>query len=319
MKTDIITYNLADRGRTLGMDRDYQKPENMPGIIAAINSEGTQERVKHGDMRGFYTHLPRILFGTKTEGCGVTKGKYMCVEPALRTTLLKGYEDGTVEHQAEFMPTQAGEMCFKLHQKGFGGFSSAILEHASPPEFVGFDYVPEPNFSTNRGYSLTLDALMEQQATLDSVTDCDCEGECEECKGDPSLDIVMQAYSDQFAGMQATLDSLQSMDADRQLIEEAMMGQEQKIRALQEEREQLYSILEGRGFIAPGVDMTLDNIVTELPLPESGDNYISQSAGVIEQLANNGGKIGDVIASTPAPKRMLSMRESFNSRPWLRG
>lgn len=166
METTVISYNLKERGRYhTGQPRNF----DIPRIAAAVNCAATQERVKNRDMIGFYGHWPRIKFGMHPAEGGLEKGKSQAVEPALITTLLKAYPDGTIQHQAEFLPTQAGEIAAKLYSARTGGFSSAIDQNK--PEFFGFDYVLEPNFTTNRGYSL--DSVFCEGGACAIGMDCD--------------------------------------------------------------------------------------------------------------------------------------------------
>lgn len=168
VETPLITYNLADRGRQYrGKERHF----HLQRMADAINAPETQERVKHRDMLGFYGHWPRIRFGMNP--CeGSPSG---AVEPALVTTHLSAKPDGTVQHRAEFLATKPGTIAAQLFQSRTGGFSSAIDE--SRPEFFGFDFVLEPNYSTNRGYELTLDAVTGNFAisgmTLDAIMAAD--------------------------------------------------------------------------------------------------------------------------------------------------
>lgn len=149
MQTQLITYNLKERGRNYrGVERNF----DVPKIAAAVNAPATQERVSKRDMIGFYGHWPRVKFGMNPAEGGIADGKAQAVEPALVTTHLKAFKDGTIEHKAEFLPTHAGELAWKLYNARTGGFSSAI--DTIRPEFFGFDYVLEPNYSTNRGYAL---------------------------------------------------------------------------------------------------------------------------------------------------------------------
>ena len=171
-KTVVIKYNLKDRGREFrGRDRNF----NIAAIVKAINSEECQERVRKRDMLGFYGHWPRVKLGMNPCEGGFDKGRPAIVEPALVTTMLKAYPDGTIEHQAEFLDTDSGIVASKLYDSQVGGFSSAIDQRK--PEFCGFDYVLEPNYSTNRGW------------TLDSVdgVDVDAEIQNEQLKGALSL------------------------------------------------------------------------------------------------------------------------------------
>jgi len=161
----IITYNLKERGRKWrGQERHF----NIPKIIGAINSPETQERVKTRAMIGYYGHKVRQLAGLEPVESIVIGGKYNEVLPAIVTTYLKGYPDGRVEHKTEFLdmgPDSPGRKAAMMWKNKIGGFSSAIDE--TMPQFFGFDYVADPNFSTNRGFAL--DSAAAVKITYDSV------------------------------------------------------------------------------------------------------------------------------------------------------
>lgn len=215
METPLIKYNLQDRGRQhTGIERNF----DIPKIVAAINSAECQERVKNRDMIGFYGHWPRIKFGLSPAEGGLDKGRAVIVEPAIVTTYLRAYPDGTVEHREEFLPTQSGELSLKLWQAKTGGFSSAI--DTLKPKFHGNDYVNAANFTKNRGYALDsafcADGLCSLGMTLD--------------------DIEHNIYEEQVAGMMQLLDSanllhtnaLQSIEQLEEQLEELRRSNDRK-------------------------------------------------------------------------------------------
>lgn len=149
METDVITFNLKERGRQFtGKTRKF----DIRKIADAINSPRTQERVRNRDILGFYGHWPRIKFGLNPREGGMHNGRATLVEPAIVTTFLEADYDGNIRHREEFLSTDPGKAAERLHMGRTGGFSSAIDERV--PEFYGFDYVYDPNFTANRGYSL---------------------------------------------------------------------------------------------------------------------------------------------------------------------
>lgn len=208
METPLITYNLKDRGRQYrGKERNF----HLQKIAAAINSPETQERVKHRDMLGYYGHWPRVRFGMNPcEGDAVQP-----VQPAIVTTHLEASDDGTVKHKAEFLGTKPGQIAAQLFASRTGGFSSAIDE--GRPEFFGFDYVLEPNYSSNRGYQLALDSVTGN-LTIEGMT----------------LDDIMTAeYNDQLDGVLALVSKLDA--ANRMALE--------SLSRLSAENEELLSML----------------------------------------------------------------------------
>ena len=211
MKTAQIVYNLKERGRShTGQPRSF----DIPRLVAAINGPACQERVKNREMFGFYGHWPRIKFGMHPAEGGIAGGKAQSIEPALITTSLHAALDGTVEHQAEFLPTQTGQIAAKLYAARTGGFSSAIDQNK--PELFGFDYVLEPNFTTNRGYSL--DSVLCEGGACAVGMDCD------------SLDAAI--LEEQFSAVSALLDAA---NAGRVLADQTMASLEEENARLRDE------------------------------------------------------------------------------------
>ncbi|MBX9755839.1 MAG: hypothetical protein K2X80_13875 [Pseudomonadaceae bacterium] len=198
-KTGVIRYNLAERGRKArGVERNF----DTVAAAALINGPDVQERVRHGDMLGYFGHWPRVKFGLNPAEGGVVDGKAVSVEPAIRTISLKAYPDGTVEHETEFLSTASGKLAARLHASKAGGFSSAINTRAvgnkaMPLGFYGFDYVLEPNYSTNRGYGVALGGVMDGDDVFDAVAER--QQIVDQCSA--MLDSMQQSYDQ----MQATV------------------------------------------------------------------------------------------------------------------
>lgn len=173
LKTEIISYNLKDRLRKhRGQDRNFD-------LVAAerlLNSPAVQERIKHGDMVGYFGHWPRVQFGLDPSEGGFVNGKQVSLEPSHRTTYLKAYPDGKVDHQVEFFDTESGKIAQRIWGNKAYGFSSAIDtkrlgQVQVPVGFFGFDFVKEPNFSANRGYAVALDGVFDSEDVLDAVSE----------------------------------------------------------------------------------------------------------------------------------------------------
>lgn len=173
--TEKITYNVRDRGRKA---RGQARHFDTVALARLINSPGVQEKVKHGDMLGYFGHWPRIKLGMEPSEGGIIDGRPVSIPPALRTIELTADEEGNITHRAEFLDTNEGRIAARLYSSKAGGFSSAITmaaNGASPTGFYGFDYVFEPNFTHNRGHKLALDSVAgesdqeEVLAIMDSV------------------------------------------------------------------------------------------------------------------------------------------------------
>jgi hypothetical protein len=164
--TDPIKYNVNERGRKYrGVDRNF----DTVALAKLINSGPVQEMARHGDLVGYWGHWPRELFGMRPVEAGIVDGKVVNLSPAVRTVEVHAEEDGTITHRQEFLDTNEGRLCQRLYASKQGGFSSAITPVRGtmptiPKEFFGFDYVIEPNYTTNRGHSKILDGVMDDEA-----------------------------------------------------------------------------------------------------------------------------------------------------------
>ncbi|XDZ50204.1 hypothetical protein AB8Q18_08335 [Neisseriaceae bacterium CLB008] len=187
MKTALIKYNVLERGRKyIGQPRNF----NASRIAQVINSPKTQELVESGDMVGYLGHGTREEFGLLPSEVGFKNGKMVSIDPAFKTTYLKAYEDGTIEHMAEFADNDLGRAAYSWYCSKLGGFSSVVVPNEQNPiGFLGFDYVRMPNFNGNRGYVmdsadiafdferltsrqsslLMQERMIERQVILDSV------------------------------------------------------------------------------------------------------------------------------------------------------
>ncbi|WP_186083648.1 hypothetical protein [Burkholderia gladioli] len=226
-KTGRIIYNVNERGREyIGADRSL----DLRKLAAIINGPEVQERVKNRDLLGYFGHSIRARFGMAPPETVVVDGKQVSIEPAIVTTYLAARDDGTIEHETEFLDTTPGAVAERMFSSKTGGFSSAILAPKMingafvPSGFFGFDYVREPNYTTNRGY------------VFDSVEGVSVDGLL--------FDSALSDFNDIGRHMRFILDSA---NAD---LQTAL----QTIAAMQEEREALYSMIEKRGAIFDSVD-----------------------------------------------------------------
>lgn len=161
MKSELIKYNIGQRGRKLiGQERGF----NIPKVVELINSDRVQELVNAGDMYGYLGHGVRSDWGLNPDETVLSGSagaqKYVVVEPAIRTIHIKAYDDGTIEHQAEFLDNELGRKAYEWYKARIGGFSSVFAPSPqNPTSFYGFDYVMVPNFATNRGYDMVADSV----------------------------------------------------------------------------------------------------------------------------------------------------------------
>lgn len=258
MKTGKITYNLKDRGY-----RYHGKPRNFDcaRVAGFINSPATQERVAGRAMHGFYGHWPRVKWGAVASEGGVdANGKQIVVEPAFVTVFLHASPDGTITHEQEFLDNEPGQACARLHKNRTGGFSSVIDDVAC--YMGGFDYVLDPNYRNNRGY------------TLDSATG----GVIYDDAHGVSLDQLDQLIQlEQARGMTLVLDAAEAAIAQR----------DELLRKLEDEREELLSMLAKRD---PHRAATFDS-------------------------ASSAGGTSIVMLDTGAAQDLLALHTSFHGAP----
>ncbi|MDH0032575.1 MULTISPECIES: hypothetical protein [unclassified Acinetobacter] len=179
-KTKRITFNLHERGRQfLGKDRSNV---DMSEMIKQINSPQVQEMVKTGTLYGYNGHEIRKRYGMNPPDSVIVDGKVVYLERAFRTLEVYADKEGNVSHVTEFLDNPSGEYARKQYQARVGGFSSAQNYKRAglgliPVGFYGFDYVTQPNYTTNVGDGQLFDGLaipVEQDglvACFDSATD----------------------------------------------------------------------------------------------------------------------------------------------------
>lgn len=211
MKTPIISFNVTDNGRVhTGIPRFF----DPKAICEAVNSSATQERVRNRDMIGYYGHWPRLKLGARPAEGGIIDGKAQAIEPALVTVYLSAKDDGTIEHQAEFTSTQSGKLAAKLFNDKLGGFSAIMCERAR--EFWGFDYVLEPNFTQNRGYTFDSAAPI----TLDDAI----RGEHDEYLR--AIELLTDARHATLVTLDSVLEELERYRAENDLLISALAHQQ---------------------------------------------------------------------------------------------
>jgi hypothetical protein len=194
----VITYNLNDRGRQhTGQSRNF----DVRAICDSVNGPATQETVKSRGMLGYFGHKLRLLAGLEPSESVVIGGKYNEIEPAIITTDIKAAPDGTISHKTEFLDTEPGRKAARLYANKVGGFSSVIDKNN---RLIGFDFVLQPNYNGNRGFSLdSVDGLV-----FDSVL---AEAQEEEEAG--LIDVIEQKNAE-IATIKAAFDNLSAENED---------------------------------------------------------------------------------------------------------
>jgi hypothetical protein len=173
-RSGLIRFNAKQRMRTY---RGQERTFNISRLMDAVNSSAVQERVRKGDMQGYYGHWPRRVFGMEPEEGGIVDGKVVTLEPSHRIIYLRGYDNGDIEHEVEFLDNETGRTAYQNHMVNkVGGFSTVISGRGDTYSFHGMDFVMEPNFSGNRAFA-TLDSVNNASVYdvvwLDGVNEAD--------------------------------------------------------------------------------------------------------------------------------------------------
>lgn len=192
----IIEYNLRQRGREFtGVERNL----NIKTVVDFINGPVMQEKVRNRAVTGYYGHGVRKIAGLEPVENVVVNGKINDIEPAIITTFIEADADGTVRHKTEFLDTIPGRKAARAYSNRVGGFSSAI--DGKTFRFFGFDYVLDPNYTTNRGYLLDSATEEGETETVEQILDSVREEE------DAIIQRIIDAKDAQIAHLSMALDS----------------------------------------------------------------------------------------------------------------
>ena len=175
-----LKFNIFETGREYtGVQRGYI----LDNVKKVINSAVVKERLRHREMVGYVGHGLREMSGKLTLGEKISvkmpNGQMMVVDaiPSNVTTALSIDDDGTITHVQEVLANDEGKKLLGLHNSRLGGFSWAsagvkVGANTIINDLLGFDYVHNPLFSSNRGYVLdSADEDMSDVYDRDTILD----------------------------------------------------------------------------------------------------------------------------------------------------
>lgn len=156
-----IQFTPFTHGHDLGDERNYDPIQYRK----MVENPRTQKRIANGYAVGFYSHHSR------QKGAGYVAGERDAegntVFPCCKTLSME-WVDGEVKHEQRILSNKIGLEVQTLIENAVGGFSS--LHDLENGDFLGFDYVVSPNFSTNR---VLVDNLCEDglcSIDMDTIT-----------------------------------------------------------------------------------------------------------------------------------------------------
>lgn len=209
-KTDLITFNLFDRGRKhTGQTRDNV---DKKAWIDLINSPATQEMISTGSMLGYYGHQIRQLWGITPPESVPLGGKIIHISPALRTIEMTCDQEGNVTHRQEFLETPEGDFALSRYKAKVGGFSAAhdyttVDNKIVPTLCAGMDFVLQPNYATNIGNGVLMDSVVGNDLVRHALEVS-------------TIEMYDNIFQTQFAMNEADSNLIRAMTAENKLLEE---------------------------------------------------------------------------------------------------
>ena len=178
-----LRFNIFDTGREYtGKQRGYI----LDNVKQVINSPVVQERLRLREMVGYVGHGLREMAGKLTLGekqsVKMPNGQMTVVDaiPSNVAISIAIDDDGWIDHVQEVLDNDEGTKLLGLHNSRLGGFSWAsaggkVGANTIINDLLGFDYVHNPLFSSNRGYVLDsagedMDDVYDRVAILDNLT-----------------------------------------------------------------------------------------------------------------------------------------------------
>ncbi|MBE0507501.1 MAG: hypothetical protein IBX50_12420 [Marinospirillum sp.] len=169
-KKVTATFNIFEHGRS-----NHSRSYDLANVRQVLESAQTKERIAMREAYGYYGHGRRQVTGKLNIGefeTIQTPAGALILEnvPALVTTRISIDDDGTVQHEQEFLDTDPGRAALALYESKVGGFSWAMggrdggrSNLSRVTGYHGMDYVLEPGFAKNRGFRV---GIMESAGTL---------------------------------------------------------------------------------------------------------------------------------------------------------
>ncbi|MEB2478219.1 head processing protein [Citrobacter freundii] len=177
--TDRFSLTELFRKNTYQNGRQYL----VSAVSDIFNSPETQERMKLGELYGFYGHGRREAHFNKTGSIRLPETSVIMVEgapvvvdnvPSNRTLDISVSPDGIVSHTQEILDTPTGQIVNGMEKSQAGGWSWATKGgtqngKAIIREYAGMDYVGIPNFLSLDRVALMTESAEDEQAQICAV------------------------------------------------------------------------------------------------------------------------------------------------------
>lgn len=177
--TDRFSLTELFRKNTYQNGRNYL----ISAVANILNSPETQERMKLGELYGYYGHGRREHHFNKTGSIRLPETSVIMVEgapvvvdnvPSNRTIAISISPDGVVSHTEEILDTPTGQIVNGLEKSNAGGWSWATKGgiqsgKAIIREYAGCDYVGIPNFLSLDKMAMMTESPADEQAQICAV------------------------------------------------------------------------------------------------------------------------------------------------------
>lgn len=181
LRTVTDRFSLTDlkRKNTYQNGRKYL----VSAVSDILNSPETQERMKLGELYGFYGHGRREAHFNRTGSIRLPETSVIMVEgapvvvdnvPSNRTIDISVSPDGVVSHTQEIIDTPTGLIVDGMERSKAGGWSWATkggsqAGHAIIQEYAGMDFVGIPNFISLDRMALMTESPEDEERQIVSV------------------------------------------------------------------------------------------------------------------------------------------------------
>lgn len=177
--TDRFSLTDLKRKNTYQNGRKYL----ISAVADILNSPETQERMKLGELYGFYGHGRREAHYNRTGSIRLPETSVIMVEgapvvvdnvPSNRTIDISVSPDGIVTHTQEILDTPTGNIVDGMERSQAGGWSWATkggvqAGHAIIREYAGMDFVGIPNFISLDRAALMTESPEDEERQIVSV------------------------------------------------------------------------------------------------------------------------------------------------------
>lgn len=261
---------VTDRFSLIDKIRRYTPQNQRNYLLRSVREtfadNETQERIKLGELYGYYGHGRRAAYYAKTKRLDLPEfvvvmvdGKPVTLEnvPSNRTLDISVDDNGIVTHSQEILDTDPGGIVDGMERSRAGGWSWATggddFSVSLVTSFHGMDYVVNPNYISLDHKSLMMESAHER-------SDAICAGLVERGFSENQAVDIFQHFE------KMRENSAMFESADSSLLESALMIEHGKRLELEERLKGVQLMLEGAGEQAKARRRVMKDAISNMPL-----------------------------------------------------